>query len=225
MHQDSFSEAIRKIVPKIPCGKVINYGAVARLVGSPNAARSVANAMGTPGTTVGWHRVVCASGRISARLPNAYGSKQRELLECEGIVFDDWRVVGFDALTCNISNDINVLAFDTGIAIVGILDVNTGAYTAYRDPAWTAGATRLLECDGVIVSFNGNRYDLYDLARIIGAPSPDDLNLRGIHCDMRRLHPNIAGPLALGPSPYWVKTSRIPTSITSAMKTRSRHFP
>ena len=62
--------------------------------------------------------------------------------------------------------------------------MNTGDYTAYRDPARIVGMTRLIECEGVGVSFNGNRHGLDDLTRIAGPASANDLGLRGLHYDM-----------------------------------------
>ena len=46
------------------------------------------------------------------------------------------------------------------------------------------GAERVIKCDGIVVSFNGNQRDLPDLAKIIGVESADGLPLRGVHCDM-----------------------------------------
>ena len=40
MHEKKFSEAVRKIVLKIPSGKVTTYGRLAAFVGSSNAAQA-----------------------------------------------------------------------------------------------------------------------------------------------------------------------------------------
>ncbi len=79
------------------------------------------------------------------------------------------------------------LAFDVGVDIVGILDLGTNEYASYRGPAMPDGARRILNCAGIVISFNGNLYDLPALARILDVADPDDLSLNGTHCDMRIL--------------------------------------
>ena len=77
-----------------------------------------------------------------------------------------------------------LLAFDVGIDIVGIIDLRTDAYACYRGARMPDGARRILGCDGV-VSFNGIRYDLPALAKIVGVADADALSLKGTHCDVR----------------------------------------
>ena len=66
------------------------YAAVAKLAGVPGGARQVGWALSAlpTGTSVPWHRVVNAAGRVSARATPGAGLDQRLLLEREGIVFD-----------------------------------------------------------------------------------------------------------------------------------------
>ena len=77
-----------------------------------------------------------------------------------------------------------ILAFDVGTGIVGVLDVQTGSYAAYRGQDMLLGARRVFDCEGVIISFNGNRYDLPELAKRL-----EDRNSvvqpKGKHIDMR----------------------------------------
>ncbi len=70
---------------RIPRGRVTTYGALARALKVPGGARVVGYAMaGCPsGRGIPWHRVVGAGGRLIIREP--YASKQRRLLESEGI--------------------------------------------------------------------------------------------------------------------------------------------
>ncbi|MCA1798773.1 MAG: MGMT family protein [Xanthomonadaceae bacterium] len=88
-------EAIRALVRQIPAGRVTSYGAVARRVGGCNP-RVVGYAMaGLPhGTDIPWHRVLNAAGRIS--IPGETGTRQRALLEAEGVVFDARGRVDFE---------------------------------------------------------------------------------------------------------------------------------
>jgi methylated-DNA-protein-cysteine methyltransferase-like protein len=75
---------IHKIVRRIPRGKVLTYGGVARAAGFKGAARQVVwalrSANGLP-----WHRVVGANGRIL--LPGEAGLEQRLRLQNEGVQF------------------------------------------------------------------------------------------------------------------------------------------
>ena len=77
-------------VQRIPHGKVSTYGRIAQLTPVPRGARGVGWALAGLGPDqaqmVPWWRVINAAGRISNTL-NA--TLQRELLEAEGIVFDD----------------------------------------------------------------------------------------------------------------------------------------
>jgi methylated-DNA-protein-cysteine methyltransferase-like protein len=69
---------------------VATYGQVAELAGLPGQARLVGYALSALGSasTVPWHRVVNAQGRVSARSSGAGGTlDQRIRLEAEGVVF------------------------------------------------------------------------------------------------------------------------------------------
>lgn len=84
-------ERIYAAVRRIPRGRVSTYGWVADLAGVPGAARQVGYAMAAlpAHTTVPWHRVINAQGRVSPRRATGDPSlEQRFLLEAEGVVFD-----------------------------------------------------------------------------------------------------------------------------------------
>jgi len=78
-------QPIYRLVKRIPRGRVTTYGEIARALKVPGGARVVGYAMaGCPsGQGIPWHRVVGAGGRLIIREP--YGSKQRRLLESEGV--------------------------------------------------------------------------------------------------------------------------------------------
>lgn len=67
------------------------YGQVASLAGLPRHARQVGYALNAleEGSGVPWHRVINAAGRISPRAIPGWEGLQRQLLEEEGVVFDD----------------------------------------------------------------------------------------------------------------------------------------
>jgi methylated-DNA-protein-cysteine methyltransferase-like protein len=83
-------ERILRVVRRIPRGRVMSYGAVARTAGVPGAARQVGYALAAlrDGSDVPWQRVLNARGEVSLRhLPGA-DLLQRKLLEAEGVRFD-----------------------------------------------------------------------------------------------------------------------------------------
>lgn len=90
MPSDTF-ERIRGVVARIPRGKVMTYGDVARAAGLPGAARSVGRALHVLGRGVPWQRVL---GRKSPRTAHVtiadvrIKAEQRRLLEAEGVKFD-----------------------------------------------------------------------------------------------------------------------------------------
>ncbi len=79
----------RRVIARVPRGKVITYGEVAEAAGFPGAARLTVRALqgewGLP-----WHRVVGAGGRIA--LQGEEGQEQRLRLEIEGVTFHGDRV-------------------------------------------------------------------------------------------------------------------------------------
>lgn len=83
-----FTAEVVQILKEIPKGRVVTYGQVARLAGSPRAARQVVRILHTMSEKHGlpWHRVVNAKGEIVVPSEEAR-EMQRSLLENEGVVF------------------------------------------------------------------------------------------------------------------------------------------
>lgn len=84
----NFYHQVYALVRQIPRGRVMTYGQVARLLGSPRAARAVGyalRALDEPG--VPWQRVINSRGGISDRARHSSVPHQRRLLEAEGIEF------------------------------------------------------------------------------------------------------------------------------------------
>lgn len=81
---------VYRVVRRIPVGRVATYGQIAVLAGMPRAARQVGYALHAlaDDSTVPWHRVVNATGRISLRDAWEVGDLQRARLESEGVGFD-----------------------------------------------------------------------------------------------------------------------------------------
>ena len=81
--EESLRETVFEIVAQIPRGRVLTYGAIARLAGYPNHSRLVGRIMrGAPDGQLPCHRVVSASGRLAPHFP-----AQAALLKAEGIEY------------------------------------------------------------------------------------------------------------------------------------------
>jgi methylated-DNA-protein-cysteine methyltransferase-like protein len=86
-----------ELVRKVPAGQVTTYGQIAHLIAPPPGVepdnyrslgpRWVGGAMSACPSDVPWQRVVNSEGKVSLRGGGL--TEQRELLETEGVVFDD----------------------------------------------------------------------------------------------------------------------------------------
>ena len=93
-----FNSQVWEIVKQIPEGKVSTYGQIASLIAPPEGmnppdyyawgARWVGSAMAACPEGVPWQRVINAQGKISVRKGGGH-NHQRELLEAEGVFFDE----------------------------------------------------------------------------------------------------------------------------------------
>ncbi|NOQ42169.1 MAG: cysteine methyltransferase [Desulfuromusa sp.] len=91
MTQTKFSplySAIYNLVRQVPPGYVTTYGQIAQLVGC--TARTVGFSMAALpfGSDVPWQRVINSQGKISPRTDGEGNILQRDLLEAEGLGFD-----------------------------------------------------------------------------------------------------------------------------------------
>ena len=79
---------------QIPEGKVVSYGQLAELAGLGRAARFVGRALSQlpDGSSLPWHRVIAAGGRISLAPGTVSGEEQRARLRAEGVTIRNNRV-------------------------------------------------------------------------------------------------------------------------------------
>ena len=90
-----FARKVLSVLRRIPAGRVITYGDVAKLAGKPRAARAVGNIMRearAPGLP--YHRVIAAGGRLGGYGGNS--GLKRALLVAEGLIVTATRVRNFD---------------------------------------------------------------------------------------------------------------------------------
>jgi len=96
---ESFFRRVYQVVRRIPYGRVTSYGAVARAVGSPGAARMVGWAMNRAYEQeeyVPAHRVVNRNGLLTGKIHFPGENTMKELLENEGIKVIDDQIQDFD---------------------------------------------------------------------------------------------------------------------------------
>lgn len=87
--EPSFPQRVYAIARQVPYGRVITYGAIARLMGDPRKARQVGWAMTLAPERIPAHRVINSQGEVSG----GYALERKKKLEAEGVVFgEDGRV-------------------------------------------------------------------------------------------------------------------------------------
>jgi methylated-DNA-protein-cysteine methyltransferase related protein len=81
-----FTEKVVEIIKRIPPGRVMTYGQIAGLAGSPRAARQVVRILHSMSRkhNLPWHRVINAKGQIALQDEQAF-EEQRMNLEIEGV--------------------------------------------------------------------------------------------------------------------------------------------
>ncbi|MDD9268840.1 MGMT family protein [Paenibacillus sp. GCM10023248] len=92
-----FTERVIGIIRSIPEGKVMTYGQIARLAGSPRGARQVVRILHAMGSKykLPWHRVVNAKGEIA--IADDEGAElQSFLLQAEGVRVSADRLVSLE---------------------------------------------------------------------------------------------------------------------------------
>jgi methylated-DNA-protein-cysteine methyltransferase-like protein len=90
-------EQIYLVIKQIPPGKVATYGQIAEIVGGCTA-RMVGYALSalSPNSAIPWQRVINRLGKISPRGDGLSSIQQRQLLEAEGVRFDEQGRVDFN---------------------------------------------------------------------------------------------------------------------------------
>ena len=101
MSNTGFFERVYQVVLQIPPGRISTYGAIAAYLGSPGAARMVGWAMNqchTHSAFVPAHRVVNRKGLLTGKHHFQGKNLMQELLENEGALVVENRIVNFEEL-------------------------------------------------------------------------------------------------------------------------------
>jgi methylated-DNA-protein-cysteine methyltransferase-like protein len=91
-----FFQRVFEVTRMIPYGRITTYGAIARYLGAPGAARMVGWAMNQSHTSseyVPAHRVVNRVGLLTGKHHFEGSGLMQELLENEGAVIEDNRII------------------------------------------------------------------------------------------------------------------------------------
>ncbi|NLJ12059.1 MGMT family protein [Denitrificimonas caeni] len=82
------------LLSKVPPGRLVTYGQLAKMAGYPGLARWVGRVLSQlpDDTQLPWHRVVAAGGRLSLPQNSRAGDEQRQRLRLEGIFVAQDRV-------------------------------------------------------------------------------------------------------------------------------------
>ncbi|MGE3468326.1 MAG: MGMT family protein [Pyrinomonadaceae bacterium] len=78
-----------ELVRRIPTGNVMTYGQIAIILGEGYTARTVGYVMHGADEGVPWHRVINSQGKCSTGRLTIPMNLQQELLEAEGVVFNE----------------------------------------------------------------------------------------------------------------------------------------
>ena len=83
-------QTIYDLVRQIPVGKVMTYGQIAQMVGCTPRTVGFAMAALHGNGDVPWQRVINSQGKVSPRVGGEGNILQRDLLELEGLQFDQF---------------------------------------------------------------------------------------------------------------------------------------
>jgi methylated-DNA-protein-cysteine methyltransferase related protein len=97
----NFFERVYETTRIVPYGRVTTYGAIARFLGSAQSSRMVGWALNASSGVPDWvpaHRVVNRNELLTGKHHFPGRETMRELLQSEGIMVEDDRVVNFKTL-------------------------------------------------------------------------------------------------------------------------------
>jgi len=91
---ETFTIRAIEVIKSIPLGKVMTYGQIASLAGSPRGARQVVRILHSMSKkyNLPWHRVINSKGQIGLQDDESFNI-QRLTLESEGVEFSGERQI------------------------------------------------------------------------------------------------------------------------------------
>lgn len=95
----NFFNQVYQVVKQVPAGRVTSYGAIAKYLGSPGAARMVGwamNACHSQKEYIPAHRVVNRNGLLTGKHHFDSPNAMQELLEAEGLKMKGNQILDFE---------------------------------------------------------------------------------------------------------------------------------
>jgi methylated-DNA-protein-cysteine methyltransferase-like protein len=95
---NDFFSRVYDVTMLIPFGRITSYGAIARFLGSGRSARMVGwalNVCHTKPDFIPAHRVVNRNGILTGKFHFGNSTTMQQLLENEGIIIEDDRILNF----------------------------------------------------------------------------------------------------------------------------------
>lgn len=95
MEEVGFFERVHQVVKQVPYGKITTYGAIAKVLGSPQSARMVGWALNAShgDMDIPAHRVVNKQGLLTGKHHFQGKNLMQQLLESEGVEIEDNKIV------------------------------------------------------------------------------------------------------------------------------------
>ncbi|MCH7398600.1 MGMT family protein [Belliella sp. DSM 107340] len=95
---ENYFDQVFQVVRLIPYGRVTSYGAIANYLGLKSGARMVGYAMNASHSQndIPAHRVVNRNGMLTGKHHFQYPHQMQDLLEKEGILLQNDKIVNFD---------------------------------------------------------------------------------------------------------------------------------
>ena len=96
-----FFQRVYEVAKLVPYGRVTSYGAIAEYLGSKGSARMVGWAMNNSHNqpeNIPAHRVVNRNGLLTGKRHFGGGDVMKNLLESEGVKFNDDQILNFDRI-------------------------------------------------------------------------------------------------------------------------------
>lgn len=108
---DKLEQAVYDVVMRIPKGRATSYGAIAKAIGYPNLSRKVGRIMSvcdSSKTGIPAHRVVNSQGALSGASAFGASDEMKKLLEAEGVVVKNNRIVNWKSIFWNPIDEIQL---------------------------------------------------------------------------------------------------------------------
>jgi methylated-DNA-protein-cysteine methyltransferase related protein len=111
LENENFFEQVYEVTRLIPYGRVTNYGAIAKYLGSAQSSRMVGwalNSCHNQPDIIPAHRVVNRNGFLTGKVHFGGPTIMQQLLENEGVRIKDDKVLDFNKLFWDPNKELNI---------------------------------------------------------------------------------------------------------------------